>query len=375
MTSGSLSAPGTVNSPLFDSATVGALTVPNRIVMAPMTRSRAASDGTPSALMSTYYAQRASAGLIIAEGTHPTAAGRLGPGVPGLHSDAHRRGWSRVADAVHDAGGRIFVQLMHAGRLAHPSFLPDGVYPVAPSAIAARAEVYTADGRRLAVRPQQLTGAQTLTIVEDFARSAERAMAAGLDGVEIHAANGYLLHQFLAENTNLRNDNWGGSNEGRIRLTVDVVRAVAAAIGPHRVGLRISPGNRFGDVIDHDPHTTYTSLVQELAQEELAYLHLVEAGNADLDDRIRGLWPSALVVSPTLSRPDDVTKVGAADAWLRRGADLIAFGRGFLANPDFVERIRRGAPLNAPEPIGIYGGDHRGYTDYPTLEQAHTVRT
>ncbi|BAH51335.1 putative oxidoreductase [Rhodococcus opacus B4] len=181
--------PDTLNTTLFDSATVDALTVPNRIVMAPMTRSRAASDGTPSALMSTYYAQRASAGLIIAEGTHPTAAGRLGPGVPGLHNDAHRHGWSRVADAVHDAGGRIFVQLMHAGRLAHPSFLPDGLYPVAPSAIGARAAVYTADGRRPAVRPQPLTCAQTLAIVDDFARSAERAMAAGLEGVEIHGAN------------------------------------------------------------------------------------------------------------------------------------------------------------------------------------------
>ncbi|MER5748617.1 alkene reductase [Streptomyces sp. NPDC002088] len=362
-----------MNTTLFDSMTLGALTVPNRIAMAPMTRSRAAADGTPTQLMSTYYAQRATAGLIIAEGTHPTAAGRIGPGAPGLHQDAHRLGWSCVADAVHDAGGRIFVQLMHAGRLAHPSFLPRGLHPVAPSAIAARAEVYTAGGRKAAVRPQALTHEQILHIIDDFARSAARAMAAGLDGVEIHAANGYLLHQFLAENANLRTDDWGGSPEARIRLTVEVVRAVAAAIGPHRVGLRISPSNQFGDLAEQDPDTTYTALVQELSQDNLAYLHLVETGRADLDDRIRAVWPSALVVTPTVSRPGDVTKAGAANAWLRRGADLIAFGRGFLANPDFVERLRVGAPFNAPAPHGLYGGDHRGYTDYPTLQRLPAV--
>ncbi|MFB7930348.1 alkene reductase [Streptomyces sp. NPDC056039] len=357
---------------LFDSTTLGALTVPNRIAMAPMTRSRAAVDGTPTELMSTYYAQRATAGLIIAEGTHPTAAGRIGPGAPGLHQDAHRLGWSYVANAVHDAGGRIFVQLMHAGRLAHPSFLPNGLHPVAPSDIAARAEVYTAGGRKAAVRPQALTHEQILDVIDDFAQSAVRAMAAGMDGVEIHAANGYLLHQFLAENANLRTDGWGGTLDARIRLTVEVVRAVAAAIGPHRVGLRISPGNQFGGLVEQAPEATYTALVQELAQDDLAYLHLVETGT-NLDDRIRAVWPSALVIAPMAGRPGDVTKVNAANAWLRRGADLVAFGRGFLANADLVERLRVGAPLNALAPHGLYGGDHRGYTDYPTLEQLPAV--
>ncbi|RFC74572.1 alkene reductase [Streptomyces sp. AcE210] len=362
---------------MFDNATVGALTVPNRFAMAPMSRARAAADGTPTALMSNYYAQRAGAGLIIAEGTHPTAAGRLGPWVPGLHQDAHRLGWSRVADAVHTAGGRIFVQLMHSGRLAHPAFLPHGLHPVGPSPVAARTDIYTEAGREPAVRPQVLSGNEIRDIVEDFAHAAVRAMAAGLDGVEIHAANGYLLHQFLAENANLRTDDWGGSVPGRIRLTVEVVRAVAAAIGAHRVGLRISPANRFGDLIEQDPEDTYTTLVHELAQEQdqLAYLHLVESGDAGLDDVIQAGWTGGLVVTPTLARPGDPAKLKAAQAWLDRGADMIAFGRGFLANPDFVDRVRHGAPLNPPSPHGTYGGDHHGYTDYPTLEQAPAAHT
>ena len=358
---------------LFDSATVGALSLPNRIAMAPMTRSRAAADGSPTALMATYYAQRASAGLIIAEGTHPTAAGRIGPGAPGLHNDAHQRGWARVADAVHGAGGRVFVQLMHAGRLAHPSFLPGGLQPVGPSAVTARTTVHTAGGRIPAVRPLALTERQILDVVDGFALSAQRAIAAGLDGVEIHGANGYLLHQFLSENANQRADGWGRDTAGRIRLTVETVRATVAAIGAHRVGLRISPGNNFGDLRESDPYTTYPALLRALAGEDLAYLHLVETGDRAFDDLIRELWPTALMVTPSVTDPGDTAKIDAAASWLRRGADVVAFGRGFLANPDFVERIRTGAPLNDLDPARLYGGDHRGYTDYPALDRLHTV--
>ncbi|MFF5208377.1 alkene reductase [Streptosporangium sp. NPDC000396] len=352
---------------LFRPVELGALTLPNRIVMAPMTRSRAAADGTPTPLMATYYAQRASAGLIITEGTHPSPAGRIGPAVPGLHTDEHQRGWARIADAVHEAGGHVFVQLMHAGRLAHPGFL-DGLHPVAPSPVRANTSVYTPDGRVDAVTPRELTDAQIRQIVDDFARASRRAIAAGLDGVEIHAANGYLLHQFLGDSSNLRTDAWGGDTAGRIRVVAEVVRVVAEAVGPDRVGLRISPGNRFGDLAERNPHEVYAALVRELADDPIVYLHLKESGDVPLDGLIRELWPTALVVTP-LNSPSDLTKTDSAAWWLERGADMIAFGSAFIANPDLVERLRIGAPLNhlAPIPDGVYGGGPKGYTDYPTL--------
>ncbi|MGW3365151.1 alkene reductase [Streptosporangium canum] len=355
---------------LFDPVRLGPVTLPNRVAMAPMTRSRAEADGTPTPLMATYYAQRASAGLIIAEGTHPGPAGRIGPGAPGLHTDEHQRGWTRVADAVHEAGGHVFVQLMHAGRLAHPAFLPGGLYPVAPSPVRARTLVYTPDGRLDAVTPQELTGAQIRRIIDDFAQAARRAVAAGLDGVEVHAANGYLLHQFLGDGSNLRTDAWGGDTAGRIRMVVEVVRAVAAAVGPERVGLRISPGNHYGDMAEHGPEEVYTALIRELAGDPTAYLHLSETGDAALDGRVRALWPAALIVTPQ-NNPCDLAKTHPAAWWLKRGADMVAFGGAFVANPDLVERLRTGAPLNRPASTGVYGGGAEGYTDYPTLgEQA-----
>ncbi|PZG96043.1 alkene reductase [Streptomyces sp. NTH33] len=357
-----------MNTALFEPFGLGALTVPNRIVMAPMSRARAAADGTPTTLMATYYAQRATAGLIIAESAHVSPAGRIGPGAPGLHTRAHEYGWSRIADAVHDRGGRIFVQLAHAGRLAHPDFLPDGLYPVAPSPKTAQASIFTPYGRQPAVSPHEMTGNQIRTVIEDFVRAARRAVAAGLDGVEIHAANGYLLHQFLADNPNTRTDRWGATPEGRTRLTVETVRAVAAAIGPDRVGLRISPRDGYGDLREPLAHRTYPALLRALARDRIAYLHLTETADNALDDRLRELWPTALMVTPRAADSADITKERAALAWLRRGADLVAFGRGFLTNPDFVTRLRTGARLNTPQDVGLYGGDHRGYTDYPTLD-------
>ncbi|GAA3368865.1 hypothetical protein GCM10020367_08940 [Streptomyces sannanensis] len=230
--------------------------------------------------MAKYYGQRATAGLIVAEGTQPVAD------APGLFTDAHQDGWAAVADAVHERGGRIFLQLMHAGRLAHPDFLPPGTHPVAPSALAARALVHTPAGRVPAVTPRALTDGQIKGIVTAFARAAGRAVAAGMDGVEIHAANGYLLHQFLADNANTRTDRWGGDPAGRTRLTVAVPRAVAEAIGPHRTGLRISPGNAFGDLAETDPYATYTTLVASIAPLGLAYLHHTETCTA-LDAALR----------------------------------------------------------------------------------------
>ncbi|MGV9311251.1 alkene reductase [Streptomyces sp. NPDC003691] len=351
---------------LFEPVRLGDLTLPNRMVMAPMSRARADADGTPGTLMADYYAQRATAGLIVAEGTHPVAAGAIGPGAPGLFTDAHQDGWARVADGVHAAGGRVFLQLMHAGRLAHPGFLPAGVRPVAPSAVAADALVHTGDGRVPAVVPDALTDGELRGLVDGFVHSACRAVAAGLDGVEIHAANGYLLHQFLAENANLRTDRWGGDAAGRIRLTVEIARAVAGTVGPHRVGLRISPANPFGGLVEDDPYTTYTELVRALAPLGLAYLHHGETGT-ELDTAVRELWPAALLVTPL---PADRDKPEAAAHALARGADLVSFGRDFLANPDLVARCRIGAPLNEVRPAGFYGGGAAGYTDYPALGPA-----
>ncbi|MFD5556548.1 alkene reductase [Streptomyces sp. NPDC127068] len=348
---------------LFEPVRLGDLTLPNRMVMAPMSRARAAVDGTPGTLMADYYAQRASAGLIVAEGTHPLAVGAIGPDAPGLFTDAHQDGWARIADGVHAAGGRLFVQLMHAGRLAHPDFLPAGARPVAPSAVAARALVHTSGGRAPAVLPTALTAAGIEELIDGFGRSAGRAVAAGLDGVEVHAANGYLLHQFLAENANLRTDRWGGDAEGRIRLTVAITEAVAEAIGPHRVGVRISPSHPFGDLTEADPYATYTALVRALAPLGIAYLHHGETGT-ELDRAVRERWPTALMVTPL---PADRDRPEAAAHSLAHGADLVSFGRDFLANPDLVARCRIGAPLNAVRRAGFYGGGAHGYTDYPTL--------
>ncbi|MFI2209198.1 alkene reductase [Streptomyces sp. NPDC020141] len=348
---------------LFEPVGLGHLTLPNRMVMAPMSRARADADGVPGTLMADYYAQRASAGLIVAEGTHPVAAGAVGPGAPGLFTDAHQDGWARVADGVHAAGGRVFLQLMHAGRLAHPDFLPEGAHPVAPSAVAADTLVHTSGGRVPAVTPTALTEGGIRNLIDDFVRAARRAVAAGLDGVEIHAANGYLLHQFLAENANLRTDRWGGGAEGRIRLTVAIAEAVADAVGPHRAGVRISPSNPFGDLAETDPYGAYTALVRALAPLGIAYLHHGETGT-ELDAAVRELWSGALMITPLPAGRD---KPGAAAHSLERGADLVSFGRDFLANPDLVARCRIGAPLNEARPAGFYGGGARGYTDYPAL--------
>ncbi|MEU5397813.1 alkene reductase [Streptomyces sp. NPDC005963] len=348
---------------LFEPTRLGDLTLPNRMVMAPMSRARANADGTPGSLMAHYYTQRASAGLIVAEGTHPVAAGAIGPDAPGLFTDAHQDGWARIADGVHAAEGHLFLQLMHAGRLAHPDFLPQGSIPVGPSAVAADALVHTSGGRVPAVTPRVLTDGAIQELIEDFVRSARRAVVAGLDGVEIHAANGYLLHQFLADNTNLRTDRWGGDVEGRIRLTVAIARAVADTIGPHRVGVRISPSNPFGDLDETDPYGTYTALVHALAPLGIAYLHHGETGT-ELDTAIRELWPTALMVTPL---PADRDKPEAAAHSLQRGADLVSFGRDFLANPDLVTRCRIGAPLNEARRTGFYGGGAHGYTDYPSF--------
>ncbi|MGF1429867.1 alkene reductase [Kitasatospora sp. LaBMicrA B282] len=350
----------------FESIVLGGKPLSNRIAMAPMTRSRAYGPGAePTELMATYYAQRAGAGLIVTEGIQPSAVGQGYPDTPGLHTPGQVAAWRTVTDAVHREGGVIFAQLMHTGRVGHPSLLPEGLVPVGPSAVAAKGRVYTHEGPKDFVTPKELSEAELRQTITDFADAARAAVAAGFDGVEIHGANGYLIHQFLAPNTNLRSDAWGGTVEGRIRFAVEVASAVAEAIGGHRVGLRISPGNPFNDIAEENPAEVYEALLAELAGLDLAYLHLMEGPDRALTTRLRKSWPGTFVLNP-FTHPE-VT--GPAELKLVEDgtADMIAYGALFLANPDLPARLAAGGPFNAPDASTFYGGDHRGYTDYPAL--------
>jgi N-ethylmaleimide reductase len=344
------------------------LALPNRLVMSPMTRSRAMGN-EPNAMMTRYYAQRASAGLIIAEGTQTSPFAKGFPGVPGIYADSHIAGWREVTQAVHAAGGRIFLQLWHCGRISHPRHQPGGAPPIAPSAIRANAFSVLDDGTRLEVEtPRALETAELPGLIGEFVSAARNALRAGFDGVEIHAANGYLLHQFLAENVNRRTDGYGTTIDGRIRFVVEVAEAVAAAVGSHRTGIRLSPVNRYNDVADSDPNGTYAALLRELSRVRLAYANVTEGeGQADRDPRgfdfatARRLFRGAWIVNNLYDQ-------ALAEAALASGyADLIAFGRPFLANPDLVERYRIGAPLNAVDYKTAYRGGEAGYIDYPSL--------
>ncbi|MES4907167.1 MULTISPECIES: alkene reductase [unclassified Streptomyces] len=351
----------------FDSYDLGGKRLANRIVMAPMTRSRAYGPGaTATDLMATYYAQRAGAGLIVTEGTQPSVVGQGYPDTPGLHSEEQVEAWRKVTDAVHREDGVIFAQLMHTGRIGHPSLLPDGLLPVAPSAVAPQGQVFTHEGPKDFVTPKELTDAEVARTVEDFATAARNAVAAGFDGVEIHGANGYLVHQFLAPNANRRTDAWGGSVDGRIRFAVEVATAVAQAIGGEKVGFRISPGNPYNDIAEDDLHETYGALVARLAPLGLAYLHQLEApGVRDLVLRLRKEWPGTFILNPfTGTDPTGPEELGLVEDGT---ADLIAYGALYLANPDLPARLAAGGPFNTPDRATSFGGDHRGYTDYPAL--------
>ncbi|MFF5211743.1 alkene reductase [Streptosporangium sp. NPDC000396] len=340
---------------------LGALELPNRLVMAPMTRSRAYVEGIPSSLTALYYAQRASAGLIVTEGAQPSPAGKGYMNTPGLHTDEQVAGWREVTDAVHAAGGRIFAQIMHTGRIGHPD--NTGALPVAPSAVRPATQIFTPNGMQDIPTPVELSTGKVEATIGDFVDAARRAVDAGFDGVELHGANGYLIHQFLSQNANLRDDRFGGSVDGRIRFAVEAARAVAEAIGASRVGIRLSPGTGAQEVVEDDAHEVYPALVSALSEIGLAYLHLIAGGSDELYERVRALWPNTLIVNdPSLADPAD-----AASHWLGRGADLVSLGRAFLANPDLPLRLRLGASLNEPDFTTAFGGDHRGYTDYPTL--------
>ncbi|MDB5413797.1 MAG: N-ethylmaleimide reductase [Rubritepida sp.] len=345
---------------IFSPIQLGAISLPSRIVMAPMTRNRTPGQ-TPNALNAAYYAQRASAGLIVTEGTTPDASGRGYIDIPGLYNQAQVKGWRAVADGVHAKGGHIFVQLMHTGRISHPDFL-DGNQPVAPSAVAAPGEVYTHAGMKPYAQPRVLEADEIPDLIETYGCSAKLAMEAGLDGVEIHGANGYLPNQFLAPNANRRTDEWGGSLEKRARFLLEATDSAISAIGADRVGVRLSPGGVFNDIQDPDAESTYAFVATELAKRNLAYLHIFNTKPAfDVPALIRKHYKGTLILNGGYDR-------ARADADVASGlADLIAFGVPFLANPDLPERLRRNAPLNEPDTASFYGGDAHGYTDYPTL--------
>jgi N-ethylmaleimide reductase len=366
---------------LFDPVQVGDLHLRNRIVMAPLTRNRAP-EAIPTSLMAEYYAQRATAGLIISEATAITHEGQGYADVPGLYSTEQLDGWKRVTQAVHDKGGRIYCQLWHVGRVSHVDLQPDHRPPVAPSALTAKTKTFLIkpDGSGSFVptsEPRELDAEEIPRIVRDFRHAARNAISAGFDGVEVHGANGYLLDQFLKTGANQRKDDYGGSIENRARLLLEVMREVVEAVGRGRVGLRLSPVTPANDIEDADPQPLFDYVVRQLAPLGIAYLHLIEGatgGPREVDGRpfdydamlhawraggAKGAW----MVNNGYDR-------ALADAALAKGADLVAFGRPFIANPDLVERLRTAAPLNAVVNKTLYGGGAQGYTDYPFLETA-----
>ncbi|MBF4161623.1 alkene reductase [Nocardioides acrostichi] len=353
----------------FESVKIGAWELPQRFVMAPLTRNRSPQT-VPTELNAAYYGQRAGAGLIISEGTQPSAVGQGYLGTPGLHSDEQVAGWRRTADAVHAAGGRIVVQLMHAGRIAHPDN-KGGLESVAPSAIAAPGQMVTADGPREHPEPRALETAEIPGIVEEYVIAARNAVDAGVDGVEVHSANGYLLHQFLSPVSNTRTDSYGGSPIDRARLTIEVTRAVADAIGADKVGIRISPAHNIQGVLEEDAaetRATYEALVDGIADLGLAYLSILADPRAELTQDLRRRFGGPVIVNDgfaSVTTLADVEQLLAEDL-----TDLVAVGRPFLANPDLAERWRTGAGLNSPNPDTFYGGGAEGYTDYPTLASA-----
>jgi len=361
---------------LFDSLTVGEVTLKNRVIMAPLTRMRSKQPGNiPHALNAEYYAQRAGAGLIISEATQISQQGQGYPATPGIHSPEQVEGWKLVTKAVHDKGGKIFLQLWHVGRISHSSHQPNGGLPVAPSAIAPTGMVFTADWQQLPFEtPRALETAELAGIVSDYKKAAENAKAAGFDGVEVHGANGYLLDQFLQDGSNQRTDNYGGSTQNRARLLLEVTDAVISVWGKGRVGVRLSPYGTFNDMQDSDTVALFGYVLEQLSKRGIAYAHLIEpratnAGGGGQDaaegetpnasqlfrDKFKGVFFSAGGYDR-----DSAMKEVASGA-----ADAVVFGRLYIANPDLAERLQADIPLNPYDRSTFYGGTEKGYTDYP----------
>ena len=349
---------------LFTPVALGAIELANRIVMAPMTRDRAGPGDVPTALMVEYYAQRASAGLIVTEGAQPSAVGKGYWRTPGIHSAEQVEGWRAVADAVHARGGRIVMQLMHCGRVVVPANRGFDADVIAPSAIACPAPVPGPDGVPVpTATPREITVEEMPALLEEYAQAARNAIAAGLDGVELHCASGYLINQFLNPASNQRTDEYGGSAENRIRFPIAVLRALADAIGADRVGFRISPGNPYNGMDPSDPAATFGPFVKAADALGLAFCHVVDMGLPDLDTLalLRANFSGPIIANNNL-------KADSARALLDAGqVEAVSFGRAYIANPDLVERIAAGAPLAKPDFSLLYTGEERGYTDYPTL--------
>ncbi len=356
---------------LYTSATLGSLVLQNRMVMAPMTRSRAPGN-IPNALMVDYYTQRGTAGLIITEGASPSPNGLGYPRIPGIFSTAQVEGWKAVTEAVHKKGAKIFLQIMHSGRISHPLNMPAGARVIAPSAVAASGEMYTdGEGMKPFPVPQAMTLEDIKATVAEYVQGAENAVAAGFDGIELHGANGYLLEQFIRPNSNLRTDSYGGSIENRARFVLEVVNAVTAAIGRERVGIRLSPFGVFNDMPLYDSmEEDYTWLAKQLNLSAPAYIHLVDhssMGAPIVPDSMKATFRNTFKGTLILSGGYDPRR---AESDLTEGkGDLIAIGMAFLANPDLVKRWKTGAALNAPDMDTLYTPGPKGYTDYPVLQE------
>ncbi|NOT66826.1 MAG: alkene reductase [Methylophilaceae bacterium] len=353
---------------LFTPISLGSIALKNRIVMAPLTRNRAGQPGNvPQDMNATYYAQRASAGLIITEATPISPMAHGYPATPGIHTAEQIEGWKKVTAAVHAKDGKIVLQLWHVGRISHPSLLPDNALPVAPSAVKPKGQAFTYQGLQDFVKPRELKVEELPGIVADYAQATKNALEAGFDGVEIHAANGYLLDQFLRDGTNLREDKYGDTIMNRTRLLIEVVKAVVAVAGSDKVGVRISPLNTFNDIEDSSPQALFNYVAFLLSKENLAYLHVVEGSMGGSEpiafdyDFLRKSYKGNYMANLGYdkARANEVLATGKVD--------LVSFGSLFIANPDLVERFAQDAPLNTPDENSFYGGNEQGYTDYPTL--------
>jgi len=353
---------------LFQPFRAGDIELANRIVMAPLTRDRSGPDRVPRALAVEYYAQRSTAGLIVSEATQISPQGQGYLDTPGIYNSAQVRGWKRVTDAVHARGGKIVLQLWHVGRISHTSLQPGGKAPVAPSAIRADGKTFTAHGMEQVSAPRALTAGEIPLIVNDYRRATELALDAGFDGVEVHAANGYLIDQFLRDKTNRRDDAWGGSIPNRLRFLRAVLDAVIGVAGSGRTGIRISPTTPANDIADSEPTKLFNAVIDDLKTRHLAYTHVIEGATGGPRDVLPFDYDAFRVRhGGTWMVNNGYDRAMAVDAVRSGHADLVAFGRPFIANPDLVDRLREGYPLAKPNPKTLYGGGAEGYTDYPAF--------
>jgi N-ethylmaleimide reductase len=350
-------------STLFDPITIGGVELSNRVIMAPMTRSRANDEGVQPAFVAEYYRQRASAGLIITEATNVSPMAKGYVRTPGIYTPEQIDSWRDVPQAVHARGGKIFMQLFHTGRIALPDFLPDHAQPVAPSAVRAKGQNYTDDGMKEFVTPREMTKEEIAETVRDFGAAARNAITAGFDGVELHAASGYLVQQFLTTNANLRTDEYGGSIENRARFLFEVLDAMTKEVGAQRVGVKFSPQILFNDIEERDADEVYPYIFEKLSDKHLAYVHVSDGTGAGWHAKLRPVYKGVYFAGAGFTREN------GAELLAHSGADAIVYGTKFLANPDLPERFKRDAALNEPDRSTFYSPGERGYTDYPMLEQ------